>query len=1011
MPDKPRSAFLEAANLAPLSRWQRWMRLQFSDTTPVSTPVSAQDASDERTFEPNEEGSGVFGKWTLDGAGLPAYRYEADQHLDPRAAYPNTENLDRRDHWHQVGNLRVTALASNDGTVQVYLGDRGGVFLNRFEAMQPSGSNLLVLLARILIAIVNFIARISRPKAILPTPLTTQAQALADVEQQSASGEFTPRSSPSLEVLDMLAQTGSPDGSPAAQAVVTPSQLFQKASGIQRDGIATRHAYGGGFSYIDDGAETWSTAFRYRPSGARTKRLFGMGYIETRMTYRNIRVTRRVYAPYGDVPALLIDTQIENLGKEAVDLKHYEYWDVNVQQLKLEWLRSGAFAPASDEARRALNKFFSAGIRWRVDRTALICEQKVKEPPPSDFLPPEQPGETDWSPARIFLADLNDGNPDAYYFNRAAFFGAGDASQPDAVRLRKAGDPSSAQGGDDPMPFCMVLRRDVHLEAGTDCNLRFAYGAVRAEETLKFLDDYRNGDAFNDTRKRWKDNLAYFHSGEDPVLHREMAWHSYQLLSATVYNGFHKTHLIPQGSAYLYLHGADGAPRDQALFTIPMTYLNSGVARDMLRLIMRLTNGQTGQIPYSFAGNGFVSNALNVHDKPSDLDLFFLLAMTEYLSATGDMAFLDEDVPYYPPDAPHNAPGTTVLDHIRFAITHIFEGVGIGDNGLIKVGSGDWSDSIVLETSLRDGVGPFGVTYQNSKDHGESVPNTQVALYVLPLLGAILGRRAPDVAQAAVANLDGLRKAVSNQWNPAGWYNRAVLRGIHNAPIVIRRHDLEAQPWALISKVAADNQTETDLIERVDAVLDSPSKIGATLVEHGMIWPAISQLLTWGYAKAGRADLAWRSLNRNTYAAHATEYPAIWFGVWSGPDGVHGVDARKPDIPGGSWTSPMTPMTDFPVMNANPDAMALLGLLRVCGIEPAPTGDGLIIKPLVPRERFTLDLPLLRVAVEPHKISGEYRAANDGERVLYVYPPDGSPPRAVKLAFKAGEKVAWEVLF
>jgi hypothetical protein len=107
----------------------------------------------------------------------------------------------------------------------------------------------------------------------------------------------------------------------------------------------------------------------------------------------------------------------------------------------------------------------------------------------------------------------------------------------------------------------------------------------------------------------------------------------------------------------------------------------------------------------------------------------------------------------------------------------------------------------------------------------------------------------------------------------------------------------------------------------------------------------------------------------------------------------------------------MTPMCDFPVMNANPDAMALLGLLRVCGIEPAPTGDGLVIKPLVPRERFTLDLPLLRLEVEPHKISGIYRAANDGERVLYVYPPDGSPPRAVKLAFKAGEKVAWEVLF
>ena len=174
----------------------------------------------------------------------------------------------------------------------------------------------------------------------------------------------------------MIAQTGSPDGSPSAQLFIPPSQLYQKAASIQRDSAATRHAYAGGFSYIDDGSTTWATAFSYRPSGARTRRLFGIGYTETRMTYRNIRVTRRVYAPYGDVPALLIDTQIENLGKKPLDLKHYEYWDVNVQQLKLEWLRSGAFASASDETRRAINKNFACSMRWRQDRAALILRTK-----------------------------------------------------------------------------------------------------------------------------------------------------------------------------------------------------------------------------------------------------------------------------------------------------------------------------------------------------------------------------------------------------------------------------------------------------------------------------------------------------------------------------------------------------------------------------------------------------------------------------------------------------------
>ncbi len=33
---------------------------------------------------------------------------------------------------HQIGNDEITGLASNDGTVQVYVGDRGGRFLNHF---------------------------------------------------------------------------------------------------------------------------------------------------------------------------------------------------------------------------------------------------------------------------------------------------------------------------------------------------------------------------------------------------------------------------------------------------------------------------------------------------------------------------------------------------------------------------------------------------------------------------------------------------------------------------------------------------------------------------------------------------------------------------------------------------------------------------------------------------------------------------------------------------------------
>ena len=604
----------------------------------------------------------------------------------------------------------------------------------------------------------------------------------------------------------------------------------------------------------------------------------------------------------------------------------------------------------------------------------------------------------------MFLADLS-GQVDGHYINKAVFFGAGGASQPDVVRLRKDDGALQPNSPLEPMPYCMVLRRDILLDPGQKRTLRYAYGAAFPEARRAMLSELKSDNLFTDSMEKWSRELVYFRTGDDPVLQREMAWHSYNLISASVNNEYHKVHLIPQGSAYLYLHGADGAPRDQALFSLALTYVQPELAKDVLRLIMRLTDGKTGQIPYAFSGHGYTSNGLNIHTNPSDLDLFFLLALIEYLSATRDFKFLKDEIPFYPPDKPSRAGGTTVIDHVRFALKHLFDMIGIGENGLIRVRTGDWSDSIVLETAVKDGV--FGVAYQNSKAHGESIPNSQMALYVLPLVASLMEETAPDISEMLRdGRVERLKVAVERQWNPNGWYNRAVLRGVSNQPIMLEGLTLEAQVWGLISGAAKQNNHESNLLERVDATLDRPSAIGAALTEGGMVWPAVSQLLTWGYARAGKAALAWRSLNRHTFAVHAEQYPAIWFGIWGAPDGINGTQSS---LPGGTWSSPLTPMTDFPVMNANADAMALLGLLRVCGIEPAEDGKGLVIRPQVPRKRFVLDTRLIRLEVDGTRLRGEYRPQFGGTINLYVYAPGSKEMTPFLLAFHAGDRVPFEV--
>jgi len=917
----------------------------------IGPPPPVAAPGDPRVFRPTGDGSGVFGRWILDSAGLPAYEYTCDQYRERCAGYPNTEGYDRRDHWHQVGNDHITALASNDGTVQVYLCDRGGVFLNRFEPGRDD------------------------PVA---GPLGWLNRLLRELVRRWQWRR-------AQQVMRSWAQTSMPRGAVAAQPLFSPKTPPRRSVNL--------FAYVGGYGYLDDGEAVWATAYCYRPAGADARRVFGMGYFETATTHRQLRVTRRVYAPYGDDPLLLTDVRLENLRTTPVSLRYYEYWDVNVHQLQLQWVRTGLAAAVGDELRRALNGQFAPGIAWDADRQALRFHQQ----PPPDAPPPDRISEIDWHPADVFLADLSGVvPPGGQYTDKHAFFGRGGPRQPDAVRARRDGEIGAPST--DAMPYCLVLRRDLTLPPGGQADLRYAYGAVRPEAALEMLEKYRvridPADSVDPvaaqhvaslqtaTLSAWKEHLAYFDCG-DPVLQREMAWHAYNLLSATVYSDYYRTHLTPQGSAYLYLHGADGAPRDQCLFTLPLVYLRPDLARDTLCLLMRLRHADGGALPYAFAGHGFHSDGGGIHARPSDLDLFFLLALNEYLAATGDLAFLDAQAPFYPRGTPCPwVEGTTVLDHVRVAVKHLDEGVGIGDSGLIKIGDGDWSDGVVLEAALRDALNPLGVNFDQSVRCGESVPNTQMALYVLPRTAALVEPRDPALAARLRKNLARFEEALQQQWTAGGWYARAVLRDARGKPVVIGKDciNLEAQPWALISGLATRHGHEQALVEAIQKHLDQPSPVGATLLPKGMVWPAVSQLLTWGYTRA-YPQLAWQSLKKHTFAAHAEVFPKVWFNIWSGPDGVNGRGLKNP---GGTWASPVTPMTDFPVMNANQDALALLALLRVCGVEPSPGGDGLCIAPHDPPGRFIFDMPLLRLDCAPGRIVGEYRPWVTGSRRLYV---------------------------
>lgn len=975
------SAQIRDRNNAAKNRLARFIASQARlQVVPDRSKEFSAEQLDPRHFENTEEGSGAFGRWVLDHKGLPAYSYEMDQRTDARAYYVTSEGLNRQEHWHQIGNNRITGLAMNDGNVEVFLADKGGLFLNWVDYRNGAPpANLFGFGMRLVGWAVNL--------------FRTVQQQFADRGKRKSI---------------------SPRASLPATMVANQKPVTSKNEDAQKNEDTDQFAFGGGFGYLKVDEEIWSTAFRYSPKDAITKRLFGIGYFKTETSYHDILSSRHVYAPQGTDSVLLVDVEITNQRSTPVKLQYYEYWDVNVRQLNLTWLRYGPGGVMSDRMRKQINHRFSYNMTWDSPSQTLRFHQ---EPDGGPKRADEQDGQVDREPPNVFLTCL-EGNCQTFYIDKSTFFGQGRAAMPDAVRNGDAGLTSPLDGAarSSAMPYCMVLRHDHTLQPGETLRLRFAYGAAeKDDQTLDYLQKYRHSDQLDQTLETWKDRLAYFSTGHDPILQRETAWHAYYLLSATLYSKSYDTYYTPQGSAYLYLHGADGVPRDQALFTIPLIYIDPDLARGTLKLMMSLQNAETLAIPYSFAGNGYVNDGLGFHAFPSDLDLFFLFAITEYVAATAHYEFLQAEIPFYPKEKrPTRVAGLTVLDHIRAAFLHLHEDVGVGPNGLLRIGDGDWDDAIVL----RNALSPLAKNdLQETIRAGETIPNTQMALYVLPRVANLLKAYDAELS-AQISEFVAKLKAVFLAENDPNvpllnrspsltdphrtdvWFSRALLRkkphwipaqGVKESEVnVIGDHviSLQSQPWALISNLAGELGIEDKLIDTIAGQLDDPSPTGAMLEPKGAVWPAVSQLLTWGYRRS-RPDLAWRSLNRHTFAAHANEFPNIWFNIWTGPDGTNGKFSPNP---GGTWGEfPLTPMTDFPAMNSNQHAMALMALLRVCGIEPSLTSDGLEITLKAPPDRYVLKTRLIELSVEPGYLKGEYHPIANGSIAVCVTLPTADP--------------------
>ena len=736
--------------------------------------------------------------------------------------------------------------------------------------------------------------------------------------------------------------------------------------------------YAGGFKFVRIGEEAFNTLWSGLPKRASQRRVFGMGYFEKVTRYRETTLTERIEAPVGDDPVLVSTTRIENQGAGPIDVTVVEFWDVNPHQLTAGFVMTGPQGKRIQQHRSELNNRFLMIPCWEASSGVLRIDFNPADP--GSVSNPNEAAAADFHLKTVFLAAL-DALPNGYgqfAVDQDVFFQEKDADDPTLPGLRGVADgrlfeSRSALGG----KAILAIRRTAHLDPGRHVAWRYLYGYADAADIAPIAARHRPPS----TRARRP--VLELVVPQAPWLVRELLWHSYYLQAGSFYSDFFKAHFVDQGSAYGYLQGLSGAHRDFALFILPMVYLRPDLAKEMLRFSMRSQDANTGALPYAHVGHGMVTGAI-IHDQSSDLDLFFLWALSEYLGATQDPEFPKEPVAFYPPSAGKSG---TVLEHARAAFGHLVNRVGVGPHGLLRCGSGDWNDVLLA----------FSDRPMTTRQRGESSLNAGLAAVALPALAGAIQTADASFAEELRRFAAGQIRALKTLWT-GQWAARGYL-GYGDATLGIDHLFLDTQPFGVLGDVWDKGQLQR-LFERLDALCVKPQRVGALSLwppmkgpflqpgsdTNGGTWAAIDSWLAWAWSKVD-PKAAWDFYLTTTLAARAEAYPNVWYGVWSGPDSYN---AHYHARPGETFNLNATPMTDFPVMNMNRHSGPLLDAVKLIGIGAR---DGwIVIDPRVPFDSFVIRLPLIGAAYVPGNHRGYYTPVVAGAFRFAVRCPSATHP-------------------
>ncbi|MBW2386127.1 MAG: hypothetical protein JRG92_21040 [Deltaproteobacteria bacterium] len=645
---------------------------------------------------------------------------------------------------------------------------------------------------------------------------------------------------------------------------------------------------GTGISIIEEGDETWGSAWEIRPPQDVPLRRFGPTWFEVVASRRELSLERLILCPEGDVPWVLVRVRIRNTGASPRKIRHREEWAVVPRFANLL---------GSSESRR---NHACAALAFDVEtssRGLLATERRL--------IGGEGSGLVIGPFSQVFGPQLD-------------------------VGLEALGDTPAVPSHDGAPHPTLSLASELVLEPGATKELWFRFGTLDASKGASEPKD--PSALLRSSLAQLRERLPSAHVEGCPEAEREVPWHAALLSGGACRDEVIGGYTLNQSSAYLFPIGFNGAARDPLQHALPLVYSEPDLALGVLRNTCAWS-GAEGELPYALDG---AKRPAALGFKPSDQNLWALALAAEYAAATGDCAAFEAELDYHPE---YDASSVPLAENLRRQFEYFAKGVGRGEHGHVRMLNADWNDTAIPLS----GVEPKLMTTE-----GESVLNSAMAAWVLPVYAGLCNRLG-DKETASAARILGeeLRTAVAREWN-GRWFRRAYGPGA--PPVGEEDCWLEVQPWALLCGAADADQARKVLAE-IDQHLRGDSPLGARVrwpifrdndlmggpgegAGGGGIWFSINMTLIWAAAHVD-PKLAWDEWRRMTLANHQSHYPAVWTGTLSGPDAYNGVESTRP---GETWGSRALSMQANGMNNQHSHSQPLLSYLRLLGVEPLADG-------------------------------------------------------------------------